>query len=180
MPEKETGQETAFCRSFGRERREDQNELLFQGWLLGLAFSVSHKDRQLCKGKQAPCTGAEAPVCLAPVLQYLTFETVDMNKEISEQHISPLHIFQTVRRHSELKTLLAGITICKAGAHQRKKSVASPLKRNIKQSAIGRIAHSSVTFKCDKGKNSCPTLARQGLSLVQGSCQIQRYGLRVQ
>lgn len=147
----------------------------------GLAFFVSHKDRQPCKGKQAACTGAEAPVCVVPVLQYLTFETVDMDKEISEQHISPLHLFQTVRRHSELKTLLAGITICKAGEHQRKKSVASPLKkRNIKQSAIRRIAHSSVTFKCDEGKNSCPTLARQGLSLVQGSCQIQRYGLRVQ
>lgn len=51
----------------------------------GLATSVSHKDRQLRKGKQAACIGAGAPVCLAPVLQYSTHETVDMDKEISEQ-----------------------------------------------------------------------------------------------
>ena len=177
MPEEETGHETAFCRSFGRERREDRSD----SSRAGLVSSVSHKDKQLCKGKQTACIAAGAPVCLVPVLQHLTYETVDMDKEISEQHISPLRILQTVKRYSELKKLLAGITICKAGAHQRKKSVASPLKkRNVKQSAIRRVAHRSVTFKCEESRNSCPTLARQGLIHMQGSCQIQRYGLRVQ
>lgn len=50
-----------------------------------LAISVSHKGRQLRKGKQAACTGAGAPVCLAPVLQHSTYEAVGMDKEISEQ-----------------------------------------------------------------------------------------------
>ncbi|KAK4830346.1 LOW QUALITY PROTEIN: hypothetical protein QYF61_010110 [Mycteria americana] len=131
----------------------------------GLAVSVSHKDRQPRKGQQAACIGAGAPVCLAPVLQYLAYETTWTRKFQSKakQHFSPWHILQTVKRYSQLKKLLAGITIYKAGAHQRKKSVASPLKkRNIKQLAIRRIAYRSVTFKCKESRNSCPTLARQG------------------
>nr|XP_009488091.1 PREDICTED: histone H2A-beta, sperm-like [Pelecanus crispus] len=56
----------------------------------GLAVSVGPKDRKLCKGKQAACIGAGAPVCLAPVLQYSTYEAVDMDKEISEQS-KPAH-----------------------------------------------------------------------------------------
>jgi len=94
----------------------------------GLASPVSHKDRQQCKGRRAACAGAGPPVCLVPVLQYSTYETADKDEEISEQHISPLHIVWTVKRYSELTKLLAGITIGKAGAHQRKKSIASSLE----------------------------------------------------
>lgn len=72
----------------------------------------------------SPCV----PGSCAPVLDM--YETVDMDKDISEQQISPLCIPQTVKRYSELK-LMAGITICKAETHHRKRLVASPLRRGI-------------------------------------------------
>jgi len=85
----------------------------------GLLFSVSRVHRNLRRGNYAARVGAQSPVYLAAVLEYLTAEILELAGNAAHDNnrsrINPRHIQLAVRKDEELNKLLAGITISQGG-----------------------------------------------------------------
>ncbi|KAL7851446.1 hypothetical protein AOLI_G00218020 [Acnodon oligacanthus] len=85
----------------------------------GLQFPVGRVHRLLRKGNYAERVGAGAPVYLAPVLEYLTAEILELAGSAAHDNkttrIIPRHLHLTVRNDEELNKLLGGVTIAQGG-----------------------------------------------------------------
>ncbi|XP_007423383.1 histone H2A-beta, sperm-like [Python bivittatus] len=79
----------------------------------GLIFPVSRIDRFLRKGDYAERIGSGASVYMAAVLQYLTYDIVDIAGNIAagdhRRRIAPGHLHQAVSNDSELHSLFGGV-----------------------------------------------------------------------
>ncbi|XP_003226187.2 histone H2A-beta, sperm [Anolis carolinensis] len=80
----------------------------------GLIFPVSRVDRFLRRGDYAERIGSGASVYMAAVLQYLTYDIVDIAGNIASRdnkhRIVPEHLQQAISNDSELHSLLGGIS----------------------------------------------------------------------
>uniref|UniRef100_A0A8C7Q1G9 Histone H2A n=1 Tax=Oncorhynchus mykiss TaxID=8022 RepID=A0A8C7Q1G9_ONCMY len=85
----------------------------------GLQFPVGRVHRLLRKGNYAECVGAGAPVYLAPVLEYLTTEILELAgnaaRDNKKTRITPRHLQLASRNDEELEKLLGGVTIAQGG-----------------------------------------------------------------
>ncbi|XP_067406889.1 late histone H2A.2.2-like [Emydura macquarii macquarii] len=118
----------------------------------GLLFSVSRIDRLLRKGQFAGRVGARAPVYMAAVLQYLTYEIVDIAGEVAvrskKRRISPRHLQLAIHSDLELKKLLGGVTISQGRVLPlNQPGVLPSKKRNGRRSIKRRIAPAPVRVK---------------------------------
>ena len=79
----------------------------------GLQFPVGRIGRYLRNGKYAKRMGAGAPVYLAPVLEYLTAEILELAgnaaRDNKRSRITPRHITLAVRNDEELNKLLVRV-----------------------------------------------------------------------
>ncbi|XP_063165128.1 histone H2A-beta, sperm-like [Candoia aspera] len=79
----------------------------------GLIFPVGRIDRFLRKGDYAERIGSGASVYMAAVLQYLTYDLVDVAGNIAagdhRVRITPGHLHQAVSNDSELQSLFGGV-----------------------------------------------------------------------
>lgn len=79
----------------------------------GLIFPVSRIDRFLRKGDYAERIGSGASVYMAAVLQYLTYDLVDIAGNIAigsrRRRIAPGHLHQAVSGDSELQLLFGEV-----------------------------------------------------------------------
>ncbi|XP_070610761.1 histone H2A, embryonic-like [Erythrolamprus reginae] len=102
----------------------------------GLIFPVSRIDRFLRKGDYAERIGSGASVYMAAVLQYLTYDLVDIAGNIAtgacRRRIAPGHLHQAVRGDSELQSLLGEVLIQENFCPR--KSAASSSRRGKKSS----------------------------------------------
>ncbi|CAI0435610.1 unnamed protein product [Linum tenue] len=79
----------------------------------GLQFTVSRVARFWKTGKYAKRVGAEAPVYLAAVLEYLAAENVA--RDNMKTRVVPRHVQLAVRNDEELSKLLGSVTIANGG-----------------------------------------------------------------
>ncbi|CAI0435167.1 unnamed protein product [Linum tenue] len=79
----------------------------------GLQFPVSRFARFWKTGKYAERVGAEAPVYLAAVLEYLAAENVA--RDNMKTRVVPRHVQLAVRNDEELSKLLGSVTIANGG-----------------------------------------------------------------
>lgn len=81
----------------------------------GLIFPVSRIERFLRRGDYAERIGSGASVYMAAVLQYLTYDIVDIAGNIAandhKRRIAPRHLQETITCDSELQQLLGGIAL---------------------------------------------------------------------
>ncbi|XP_060632151.2 histone H2A, sperm-like [Anolis sagrei] len=80
----------------------------------GLIFPVSRIHRFLRRGDYAERIGSGASVYMAAVLQYLTYDIVDIAGNIAsgdeKRRIVPEHLQQAISNDTELHSLLGGIS----------------------------------------------------------------------
>ncbi|XP_026523640.1 histone H2A-beta, sperm-like [Notechis scutatus] len=111
----------------------------------GLIFPVSRIDRFLRKGDYTERIGSGASVYMAAVLQYLTYDLVDIAGNIAmeagRRRIAPGHLHQAVREDSELQALFGGV-LTQEKTCPRKAPVASP--RKGKKSSKGLRAPNAI------------------------------------
>ncbi|XP_075273812.1 histone H2A type 1-like [Opisthocomus hoazin] len=112
----------------------------------GLLFPVSRVDRQLRSGRFAERVGAQAPVFLAAVLQWVTRQAMDVagraSKRSKQQCISPSHLQTAVRESSALKRLLrGGVHWRRGGTVPRSQRVGSPSRKRTTTSKKRRPKH---------------------------------------
>ncbi|NXW58273.1 H2AX protein, partial [Eurystomus gularis] len=85
----------------------------------GLQFPVGRAGRLLRRGNYAKRVGADAPVFLAAVLEYLTAEILELAGNVARHfkktRITPRHLQLAVRHDEELNKLLRGVTIAQGG-----------------------------------------------------------------
>lgn len=85
----------------------------------GLEFPVGRIHRLLRKGNYAERVGAEAPVYLAAVLEYLVAELLesagDVARDNKKTRITPRHLQLAIRNDEEFDKLLSGVTIAQGG-----------------------------------------------------------------
>ncbi|CAI0435611.1 unnamed protein product [Linum tenue] len=85
----------------------------------GLQFTVSRVARFWKTGKYAKRVGAEAPVYLAAVLEYLAAEVLELAGNVARDNMKtrvvPRHVQLAVRNDEELSKLLGSVTIANGG-----------------------------------------------------------------
>lgn len=123
----------------------------------GLLFPVSRIERQLRRGQFAERFGANAPVYLAAVLQWVTHKTMDMAGKISkknnQQYISPCHLQMSIKNSPVLKHLLGSGPKHRGRAVPKSQRVASTsktkktkrMKRSHRQQTAPARATAAVT-----------------------------------
>ncbi|KAL8219092.1 UNVERIFIED_CONTAM: hypothetical protein K2H54_005431 [Gekko kuhli] len=98
----------------------------------GLIFPVSRIERFLRRGDYAERIGSGASVYMAAVLQYLTYDIVDIAGNIAandhKRRIAPRHLHETIHCDSELQRLLGGTTLPQGRATSKKQQAASTRK----------------------------------------------------
>mmetsp|Transcript_31657 Transcript_31657/g.41925 ORF Transcript_31657/g.41925 Transcript_31657/m.41925 type:complete len:142 (+) Transcript_31657:21-446(+) len=84
----------------------------------GATFNLGRLSSYCKHGKFAERIGSSTPIYLAAVLEYLTFEMLDLAAEEAckekKKRINPTHIMQTCKSDPELARLIQG-TFCNAG-----------------------------------------------------------------
>jgi histone H2A len=85
----------------------------------GLQFPVGRVERYLRKGRYAPRIGADAPVYLAAVMQYLTAEVLELAGSEAEvdnrKRITPRHVTLAIRYDEELNKIFGEAMIPSGG-----------------------------------------------------------------
>ena len=85
----------------------------------GLKFPVARIARYLRQGRFAKRLGAETPVFLAGVLEYLCTEILDLAGNAARDHkksrILPRHLALSMKNDDELYTLVGRVTIASGG-----------------------------------------------------------------
>ncbi|XP_044279132.1 histone H2A-beta, sperm-like [Varanus komodoensis] len=108
----------------------------------GLIFPVSRIDRFLRRGDFAERVGAGASVYMAAVLQYLTYDIVDIAGKIAEsdhkRRIAPRHLQQAISSDSELHCLLGGIVLPQGKAPPKSQPATTSRKGRSKRSKAVR------------------------------------------
>ncbi|XP_006037736.1 histone H2A-beta, sperm-like [Alligator sinensis] len=118
----------------------------------GLVFPVGRIDRLLRKGQFADRVGAEAPVYMAAVLQYLTHEIIDSAGEVTKcnkkRWISQQHLQLAIQRNGNLKNLLGGASISQDSVPpQNKPAPLLSMKKSSRRCPRGRTTHAPVIVK---------------------------------
>ncbi|ETE60308.1 hypothetical protein L345_13949, partial [Ophiophagus hannah] len=94
-------------------RRRQRKPKTSRSCRAGLIFPVSRIDRFLRKGDYTERIGSGASVYMAAVLQYLTYDLVDIAGNIAmgagRRRIAPGHLHQAVKEDSELQALFGGV-----------------------------------------------------------------------
>ncbi|XP_072122973.1 histone H2A, sperm-like [Mobula birostris] len=97
-----------------------------------LQFLVGRAHRLLRKGNYAERVGAEAPVYLAAVLEYLAAEILELASNAARDNkktrIIPRHLHLAVRNDEGLNKLLGGVTIAQGGVLPNIQAVLLPKK----------------------------------------------------
>ncbi|XP_058045617.1 histone H2A-beta, sperm-like [Ahaetulla prasina] len=128
--------------SYRRGRRKPKTS---RSCRAGLIFPVSRIDRFLRKGDYAERIGSGASVYMAAVLQYLTYDLVDIAGNIAmgacRRRIAPGHLHQAVRDDSELQSLFGGV-LTQETACPKKSPATSSRKR--KKSSKGLRAPNAI------------------------------------
>ena len=85
----------------------------------GLQFPVGRIHRHLREGRYAKRIGADAPVYLASVIEYLTAEILELAGTAAldnkKQRVSPRHIQLAVRNDQELTAMLSQAIVRQGG-----------------------------------------------------------------
>ncbi|KAB7499160.1 Histone H2A type 1-A [Armadillidium nasatum] len=85
----------------------------------GLYFPVGRIHRYFKRGKYSKRVGAEAPVYLAAVLEYLVAELLDLagdaSKAMKKTRIIPRHLQLAIKNDEEINKLLLNVTISEGG-----------------------------------------------------------------
>ncbi|XP_048357560.1 histone H2A-beta, sperm-like [Sphaerodactylus townsendi] len=106
----------------------------------GLIFPVGRIDRFLRAGDYAERIGSGASVYMAAVLQYLTYDIVDIAGNIAandhRRRIAPRHLLETIHCDSELQQVFGGAILPPQG---RAKKQSAPSSRRGKGK---KMAHS--------------------------------------
>lgn len=96
--------------SYRRGRRKPKTS---RSCRAGLIFPVSRIDRFLRKGDYTERIGSGASVYMAAVLQYLTYDLVDIAGNIAmgagKRRIAPVHLRQAVSNDSELQSVFGEV-----------------------------------------------------------------------
>ncbi|XP_042325414.1 histone H2A-beta, sperm-like [Sceloporus undulatus] len=104
----------------------------------GLIFPVSRLDRFLRRGDYAERIGSGASVYMAAVLQYLTYDIVDIAGNIAASHhrrrISPEHLQQTINNDSELRCLFGAMSFPQGKSERRSQIAPSSRSGKSKKS----------------------------------------------
>ena len=104
----------------------------------GLQFPVGRVARYLKKGRYAKAVGADAPVYLAAVMEYLAAEILELAgnaaRDNKKHRIVPRHVQLAVRNDEELNKLLGGVTIASGGVLPNIHAVLLPKKSGNKKS----------------------------------------------
>eukprot|EP01054_Gregarina_sp_Poly1_P001721 Gregarina_sp_Poly_1__1720@NODE_1444_length_4133_cov_160_835957_g144_i1_p5_GENE_NODE_1444_length_4133_cov_160_835957_g144_i1NODE_1444_length_4133_cov_160_835957_g144_i1_p5_ORF_typecomplete_len136_score9_59Histone/PF00125_24/3_5e16CBFD_NFYB_HMF/PF00808_23/1_2e05Histone_H2A_C/PF16211_5/2_6e05TAF/PF02969_17/0_079DUF3071/PF11268_8/0_072_NODE_1444_length_4133_cov_160_835957_g144_i131173524 len=103
----------------------------------GLTFPVGRIGRWMKDGGYAARIGKGAPIFLAAVLEYLTYEVLEMAgghaRDTDKKRITPQHIQYAVRSDAEMASLLSSVTIAKGGVNPMVSEVLSARKGSSKE-----------------------------------------------
>ncbi|CAI5785047.1 histone H2A-beta, sperm-like [Podarcis lilfordi] len=115
----------------------------------GLVFPVSRIERFLRKGDYAERIGSGSSVYMAAVLQYLTYDIMDIAGNIAKndhkRRIAPRHLQRAISDDAELHSLLGGITFPQGNTLPKTKSTASTRRGKGKKSGKAVRAQNVVT-----------------------------------
>ncbi|XP_062991116.1 histone H2A-beta, sperm-like [Elgaria multicarinata webbii] len=99
----------------------------------GLIFPVSRIERFIRRGDFGERVGAGASVYMAAVLQYLTYDILDISGNIADgdhkRRIAPRHIQQAISNDSELHSLFGGIAFPQGKAPAKKPSATTSSRK---------------------------------------------------
>ncbi|XP_054843998.1 histone H2A-beta, sperm-like [Eublepharis macularius] len=105
----------------------------------GLIFPVGRIERFLRRGDFAERIGSGASVYMAAVLQYLTYDIVDIAGNIAasdhKRRIAPRHLHETIHCDSELQRLFGGIALPQGRATSKKQRMATSRRGRNKKTA---------------------------------------------
>ncbi|XP_014462495.1 histone H2A-beta, sperm [Alligator mississippiensis] len=117
----------------------------------GLVFSVSCVDRLLRKGQFAERIGAGAPVYMAAVAQYLTYEIIDVTGKVtkhSKNHqISQQHLQLAIQSNKDLKKVLEVANISQGWVPPQSDPLPVPFKKSDQCFPKGRTIRAPVIVK---------------------------------
>eukprot|EP01055_Gregarina_sp_Pseudo9_P000187 Gregarina_sp_Pseudo_9__186@NODE_1121_length_1861_cov_218_725027_g1048_i0_p5_GENE_NODE_1121_length_1861_cov_218_725027_g1048_i0NODE_1121_length_1861_cov_218_725027_g1048_i0_p5_ORF_typecomplete_len135_score45_86Histone/PF00125_24/6_8e16Histone_H2A_C/PF16211_5/1_9e07CBFD_NFYB_HMF/PF00808_23/1_9e05TAF/PF02969_17/0_037DC_STAMP/PF07782_13/0_17TFIID18kDa/PF02269_16/0_24_NODE_1121_length_1861_cov_218_725027_g1048_i06771081 len=103
----------------------------------GLTFPVGRIGRWMKDGGYSARVGRGAPIFLAAVLEYLTYEVLEMAgshaRETDKKRITPQHIQYAVRSDTEMASLLSSVTIAKGGVNPMVSESLLPRKQAAKE-----------------------------------------------
>ncbi|KAI8904173.1 hypothetical protein PhCBS80983_g05377 [Powellomyces hirtus] len=149
---------TALFEKGGRPRgpRTSRGPLTNKSARAGLQFPVSRVNRFLKKGRYAQRIGANAPIYLAAVLEYLTAEVLELAgnaaRDNKKARIIPRHIQLAVGNDEELHKLLHNVTIAQGGVLPNIHSVLLPKASKAKALAEAIATASPKKTTGGKGK----------------------------
>lgn len=105
----------------------------------GLKFPVGRINRMLKAGRWSERVGANAPVYMAAVLEYLTAEILELSANAARDNkrtrITPRHINLAVRNDEELNALVGKTIIANGGVMPHINSALLPKTRPSKNGA---------------------------------------------
>nr|XP_056702966.1 histone H2A-beta, sperm-like [Euleptes europaea] len=105
----------------------------------GLIFPVGRIERFLRTGDYAERIGSGSSVYMAAVLQYLTYDIVDIAGNIAandhRRRIAPRHLHETISCDADLQQLLGGIILQQAKATSKKLPAATSRRGKGKKTA---------------------------------------------
>ena len=113
-----------------------------------MQFRVGRVAHHLKKGKYATRIGAEAPVYLAAVMEYMSAEMLELAgnaaKDNKKTRIVPRHIQLAVRNDEELSKFLSKVTIASGGVLPNIHAVLLPKKAWRRKTRKSEIFHTNA------------------------------------
>ena len=125
-------QKTVGKKDDGKKSKESQKaqKATSRSSQAGLQFPVGRVHRHLRIGRYAKRIGADAPVYLAAVLEYLTAEILELSGNASrdnkKKRIIPRHIRLAIKNDEELTKLLGTVNISNGGVQPNIHAVLLP------------------------------------------------------
>ncbi|KAH0546878.1 Histone H2A [Cotesia glomerata] len=121
-----------YCKYCNRLRGKVKGKSKTRSNRAGLQFSVGRIHRMLRKGNYAERVGADAPVYLAAVMEYLAAEVLELAgnaaRDNKKARIIPRHLQLAIRNDEELNKLLSGVTIAQGDVLPNIQAVLLPKK----------------------------------------------------